>query len=256
MPWIVVTGAIILLAGLGVAAWVAGRWLKSFSHYLYRKIGQYVPRLAYRRQAVFIAAGFASSALMLALFFAVAEETFLYREMDFADSIIIWLVRCFARPGLDTVMIAITNIGSVRFYGLFMPIILAGLAFFQRWREAASLAICLGGAAGLNYLLKNLFERARPDLFRVVEETGYSFPSGHAMVALCFYGMIVYLAGRSIASRCQRFGLYFLAAILVIAIGISRIYLGVHYPSDVLGGYVAGAMWLSFCIAALAWYGL
>lgn len=122
---------------------------------------------------------------------------------------------------------------------------------FAIWLAARLLQ---NGGAALNSLLKHLFVRTRPDLFRVVEATGYSFPSGHAMVSLCFYGMLAFFIVRNIKSLRWRLVIISLAVLLVVAIGISRIYLGVHYPTDVIAGYTAGAMWLFFRISLLAWW--
>ena len=106
----------------------------------------------------------------------------------------------------------------------------------------------------LSFLLKILFHRTRPDLFRVVQETGYSFPSGHALATMCFYGMVAFLIMRIIDSWRGRLIVMTLAVVLSILIGISRIYLGVHYPTDVIAGYAAGSMWLAFCISLLMWW--
>jgi undecaprenyl-diphosphatase len=139
---------------------------------------------------------------------------------------------------------------------LLAPPVLAVLLYRGLRRESASVAVCLGGAAFLNWALKHFFVRARPDLFRVISETGYSFPSGHAMVSLCFYGMLAYVLGRRLAKRWQRLTLYALTGCLVMIIGFSRIYLGVHYPSDVAAGYIAGGTWLAFCVSLLWWWEL
>lgn len=191
---------------------------------------------------------------MLSLFIEITTDTFIDKNMDVFDYTITNLIRYFASPDLDRLMIYITNIGSTHFYGILVPISLFTLAFHHQWRQAFSLSLCLLGAGVLNYLLKYLFERSRPDALQLVVASGYSFPSGHAMGALCFYGMLAYLASRVIPKWRWRFVLFFLTTLLVTAIGISRIYLGVHYPSDVLGGYTAGATWLSFCISLLIWW--
>ena len=191
---------------------------------------------------------------MLSIFVEITTDTFINKNMDVFDYTITRFVRHFATPDLDRLMIYITNIGSANFYGILVPIILFTLAFHRHWHQAFSLLICLSGAGVLNYLLKSLFERSRPDILQLVAASGYSFPSGHAMGSLCFYGMLAYLASRNIPHWHWRFTLFASATILVIAIGISRIYLGVHYPSDVLGGYTAGATWLSFCISLLIWW--
>lgn len=198
--------------------------------------------------------GLGISACLLALFVDISTNTFVEKNMDVFDYTITNLVRYLATPNLDRLMIYITTIGSAHFYGTLAPLILCRLAFSHRWREASAFSICLIGAGALNYLLKYLFERSRPDVLQLVLASGYSFPSGHAMVSLCFYGMLTYLISRNIPHWHWRFILFIFTTILVIAIGISRIYLGVHYPSDILGGYTAGATWLSFCISLLLWW--
>ena len=115
---------------------------------------------------------------------------------------------------------------------------------------AANIAI----GALLNYILKQLIQRQRPDLLRLVEIGGYSFPSGHSMSSIIFYGFIAFLCIRYLKHRSK----YFLAVILglfVIMIGISRIYLGVHYASDVLGGFIFGSGWIILCIKLAERYG-
>lgn len=172
---------------------------------------------------------------------AITKNTIIDQNMTIFDYTVINLVRYFATPSLDQLMIYITTIGSAYFYGTLGPIILCKLAFSRQWRAASSLSLCLIGAGSLNFFLKYLFERSRPDALQLVAVSGYSFPSGHAMVSLCFYGMLTYLVSRNIPHWHWRFALFVFTTLLVTAIGISRIYLGVHYPSDILGGYTAGA---------------
>ncbi len=198
--------------------------------------------------------GLAVSGFLLALFAHLTQETIYHHEADLVDRAVIWLVRQFATPTADKAMIAVTALGSGAVYAAFAPLALGGLLWRGLRRESASLAVCLGGAALLNFLLKNLFERARPDMFKVISVTGYSFPSGHAMVSLCFYGMLAYILCRRFPRLGPQILVYCLTAALVTAIGFSRIYLGVHYPSDVLGGYIAGGTWLLFCVSLLWWW--
>jgi undecaprenyl-diphosphatase len=181
---------------------------------------------------------------------------YLQQETELIDRAVIWLVHTFATPAADKAMIVITALGSGVIYAVFAPLTLGWLLWLRRRREAVTLAVCLGGAATLNFLLKHLFERARPDLFKIITAAGYSFPSGHAMVSLCFYGMVAYLLCRRLRRLPAQIAGYSLAAVLVAIIGFSRIYLGVHYPSDVLGGYLAGGTWLAFCVSLLWWWKL
>jgi len=116
---------------------------------------------------------------------------------------------------------------------------------FYRLSLAATANIALG--ALFNEILKHLFLRARPDLTQLAKVSGYSFPSGHSMNSMIFYGFFVYIIIKSMKHRSK----YFIAGalgLLVFMIGISRIYLGVHYASDVLAGFIIGFAWLMLFI--------
>lgn len=250
--WGVVFGLIAGLSALAFVAWLSIRLLRAGINRL--PFLQSLWDIRQQHPMVFVLFGLAVSGILLAAFVRIAEETIYQQEADLIDNLIIWLVRYIATPGIDRAMTLITYAGSGVVYTVFAPVAVGLLLFRKHKREGAVLTICLGGAALLNYLLKHLFERARPDLYRVIAETGYSFPSGHAMVSFCFYGMAAYIAGRHIASAWKRRVLYVFAALLIGTIGFSRIYLGVHYPSDVVGGYIAGGTWLAFCTSFLWWW--
>ena len=103
----------------------------------------------------------------------------------------------------------------------------------------------------LNQLLKRILRRPRPTEFRIDEETGYSFPSGHSMVSMAFYGYLIYLIYRYIENKYIKWLLIVLLSILICLIGISRIYLGVHYTSDVLGGFLLSISYLVVYISLI-----
>lgn len=113
-------------------------------------------------------------------------------------------------------------------------------------REAISLLIVGAGGQAVVYGLKEIFHRARPEA--IFAHLGYSFPSGHAFAAVGLYGMFAYWLGRS-ASLNRRVAIWLGAALLILLIGFSRIYLCVHYASDVLAGFAAGLPWLWGCLA-------
>ena len=96
----------------------------------------------------------------------------------------------------------------------------------------------------LNILLKNIIQRPRPTEFRLIDETGYSFPSGHSMVSMAFYGFLIYLIYKYIKNEKLKWILIAILSILILFIGISRIYLGVHYTSDVIGGFLISISYL------------
>jgi undecaprenyl-diphosphatase len=252
LPW--------LLGGAATAAMLATAWLVWY-------LAGYMKRTGYLRRGLdglhaygrrwpgfYALTGVAVSGFLLAAFAHLSAETIFHNEADLFDHAVIWLVRRFASPAADKAMIIITVFGSGVIYAVFAPLAAGWALWLGRWREAASLAVCLGGAALLNFLLKHLFERARPEEFKIISAAGYSFPSGHAMVSLCFYGMVAFLICRHIQRLGRQMVLYGLTAALVSAIGLSRVYLGVHYPSDVLGGYFAGGTWLVWCVSLLWWW--
>ncbi len=96
----------------------------------------------------------------------------------------------------------------------------------------------------LNLVLKNILQRPRPNEFRMIDETGYSFPSGHSMISMAFYGFLIYLIYKYVKNYNVKVALIILLSFLITLIGISRIYLGVHYTSDVLAGFLVAISYL------------
>ena len=103
----------------------------------------------------------------------------------------------------------------------------------------------------LNQLLKRILQRPRPTEFRIIEETGYSFPSGHSMVSMAFYGYLIYLIYKYVENRYVKWISIVLLSVLICSIGVSRIYLGVHYTSDVLGGFLVSISYLILFISTV-----
>ena len=157
-------------------------------------------------------------------------------------------VHGFASPGLTKAMIAISFLGGD---GLTAAAILSVIAFLSlHWRrEALWMVVTILGALVLDLSLKYAFHRPRPVPFFVPVPYTYSFPSGHSLFSLCFYGVLAGLLTRRIRSGMLRVLIWTLAALLVAAIGLSRVYLGVHYPSDVIAGYLAASLWVSTLVA-------
>lgn len=123
------------------------------------------------------------------------------------------------------------------------------LALRRRWLLLASWAVTVPGGGLLNTLLKAIFQRPRPEFETpLLVERYWSFPSAHAMMSLVTYGMLAYLLLTFVKPHLARLGIALLVA-LVLLIGFSRLYLGVHYFSDVMGGYAAGLLWLAIIIS-------
>ncbi|UJF34126.1 phosphatase PAP2 family protein [Paenibacillus hexagrammi] len=123
--------------------------------------------------------------------------------------------------------------------------------FRHRW-ETLILFIGVLGTWGLNSLVKGWIERDRPAGTWLIEEEGFSFPSGHSMVSSLFYGLVGYLLWVNLRERWSgAWILPIVSMLLILGIGCSRVYLGVHYPSDVLAGFIAGGACLTGCILAV-----
>ena len=145
---------------------------------------------------------------------------------------------------------AMRMISMLGFEVLIFEIAIAFIVFAKlRWKRAALwLAIAMIGSVLLDLALKYAYHRARPEAFFGSPARYYSFPSGHALSSLCFYGVMAGLLSARARSVWLRVGIWVIAATLVAAIGLSRIYLGVHYPSDVLAGYLAATVWVGAVI--------
>lgn len=152
---------------------------------------------------------------------------------------------------LTSFFVGVTELGGGTFSVLFIGLVSAVLFFkWNSWQLAVwYLFTVAGGAGGLNQLFKFLFQRPRPTVEHLVIQGGYSFPSGHSMGSVIIYGALVFLIVRFSGNRRLKWLSFSLASMLILLIGLSRIYLGVHFPSDVIGGFSLGAAWLSGCIA-------
>lgn len=198
---------------------------------------------------------FLASILTLLLFAWLAEEVF-EGEASAFDTAVRSAIHAHANPALTIVMSAITHLGD--------PLTLAVLALFsfavfwhRGWkRGAAWIALTMAGALVLDNTLKLAFHRPRPVAFFGVSPRSYSFPSGHALGSFCFYATLAALIAHRMrdcqgrTNRLARVVLGITAAALIGIIGFSRIYLGVHYPTDVIAGYIAAAIWVSALVFA------
>lgn len=142
-------------------------------------------------------------------------------------------------------MLGITFLGTHHFL---IPANLILIAYFlfikkHRWYSIKIPVVALGGVT-LMFLLKMFFNRPRPLIPLLKEAAGLSFPSGHAMMSFSFYGLMIYLVWHNVANRWAKWILIALLLFLILLIGFSRIYLRVHYASDVMAGFCVGIIWL------------
>jgi undecaprenyl-diphosphatase len=186
----------------------------------------------------------ASAILFLTLFGWLAEEVF-EGELRQFDLYIRNFAHQFAAPPLTKIMQGFTELGSVGGLSILFGFAFACFLVARLRGPAVGLLVAMGGAMILNVTLKLAFHRARPEPYFGPMPSSYSFPSGHAMGSFVFYGFIAGVLCARIRSQLTRVMIWTASAMLVTAIGLSRIYLGVHYPTDVIAGYAAGAMWVS-----------
>jgi membrane-associated phospholipid phosphatase len=193
--------------------------------------------------------------IVLAVLFYELFDALRDKELGYFDSLVSSFVHELRSPVLTDMMLFITDLGDRT--GFMVVGFLLLIFFYFRYRSLIfpmQTGLVLIVAGGLNRWLKSLIERQRPEANSLLEETSLSFPSGHAMGSIAFYGFLIYLTWRLTPnSPLLRWMLSFLLLLLILLIGFSRVYLGVHYPSDVLAGYAAGGACLAIFIAIFSY---
>lgn len=142
---------------------------------------------------------------------------------------------------LTAILKIITNLAGASFLLAFSTIL---LIFSKQKKISLLVLINLISAFLINEITKSIFTRTRPVGIHLIDETGYSFPSGHSMVALSFYGFITYMLFKQTKNKYNKILLLTTFSIIIISIGFSRIYLGVHYLTDVIGGFLLSIIYL------------
>ena len=207
--------------------------------------GFYGAVLTYLSFAFFLALGAVWAFVLLA-------EEVLEGETQRLDEAVLTWVEGHRTDALDKVALEITALGN---FATLAVLVLAASLFLWLSRHRLSvglLMIAVAGGGVLNWLLKEQFDRPRPTVVEWgTEVVSPSFPSGHAMASAVAYATVAYLGGRLEPTRTLRWTTWAFAALLILAIGGSRVYLGVHYPSDVVAGFIAGLAWTAFAISGL-----
>lgn len=177
----------------------------------------------------------------LLLFGALAEEV--WEEEGFGwDASALRFFRGLASGTLDDLMLGLSDLGGLYGTVAAVAVVLSALLYRRRRADAVFFAAAISGAMLLNLIAKLAFHRARPNLWEPLEPAGgYSFPSGHAMSSMAIAAAVVVLAW----STRWRWPVIAAAVVLVAGIGLSRVYLGVHFPSDVLAGWSAALAWVA-----------
>lgn len=194
-----------------------------------------------------------STVLPLFLFIKLAED-YIRNELAVFDGEIYLILAQYISNDITLLMKFISDLGS----GWTLAVITIIIYFILWCKEKrvygdiilVNLLLC----TIFNNIFKIFFHRQRPEILRLVEASGYSFPSGHSMISISFYGLLIYLIYAKINNRILGYSTAIFLSCLIILIGISRIYLGVHYASDVLAGFSVGLAWVTVYIKIIEKY--
>ncbi|WP_339061450.1 phosphatase PAP2 family protein [Tepidibacillus marianensis] len=193
--------------------------------------------------------------LLFLLVFGLIAAYVSLNKIQWFDSPVIHYVQSFESPKITSIMEFFTWIGSTKVViSIIVLICILLFIFFKHRTELIFFVIVMLGSTLFNDGLKWLFHRQRPTLHRIIQEVGYSFPSGHSMAAFSLYATLSFLLWKHIRTQVGRGVMVLFAILMILAIGTSRIYLGVHYPSDVIGGYFASGVWFILCVTVYQWY--
>ena len=181
------------------------------------------------------------SIVLIALIIIVKSKDFLMIDTKFYN-----FISSFITNNMTTIFKTITALGSAKFLiGLSIILIL----IIKNSKISLYILLNLLLSSTLNSILKKIVIRPRPLEINLIKEKGYSFPSGHTMTSVAFYGFLIYLIYKYIKNKYLKYSLISLLTIVSLLIGLSRIYLGVHYLSDVIGGIIFGLIYLIIFIS-------
>lgn len=188
------------------------------------------------------------SSVLLILFIFLAIKISSTDGGIYFDQNIISSIHKNINPAIKNFMVVVSFLGSAKFYFIIGPFLIWFLVKRRHLIELYAILISLLGGYGLNEALKAFFGRHRPYEYFLVQQKGFSFPSGHAMITLCFYGMVAYLYLRNKKLNSKKVFIWLITIVFIGLTGFSRIYLGVHWPTDIIAGYSAGFIWIYICI--------
>ena len=186
-----------------------------------------------------------AAAIAALIFFGWLADEVLEGETRHFDEVTRAAVHQFASPVLTTIMRGLSFVGSTLALTIASIAVVVCLAMRKLGREAKLFALTMLGGALLNTILKLAFKRTRPvPFFNLSTPETYSFPSGHSLMSACFFGALAALLTARIKSRRLRIIIWIVATAMFLLIGLSRIYLGVHYTTDVIAGFAAALIWV------------
>jgi undecaprenyl-diphosphatase len=272
------TVALVLLAALAVAVFatvrafgryrepiatlVVAQWTRVVTSSRYAAVRARYPRLwtfiagRFARGeylGLHLTVGFAISVLALWLFGGVTEDVLHHDPLTAVDLELATVLRAHATSIGDRIGVAVSLVGSPPAMATLGVVVASVLAYRRWWITLAGWVAAFVGGGALNWVLKQVIRRSRPAGSEgFLHGTSFSFPSGHAMGSLIGYGMLAYLlVAFWPPARRHRSAITGVALVLILLIGLSRLYLGVHFLSDVIAGYAAGAVWLAVCVTGV-----
>jgi len=195
-----------------------------------------------RKQGIFLIGYLAILGIVAWLCTEVWEK----EVFSFDRSFLLWIHQ-FANSQLDRIFLFFTALGNPPTVVTIFIMTIAWLAMKRRYSDGIRFTIVCAGGVLIDRVMKLFFAKPRPELWhRLITETSFSFPSGHAVGSMVVYGFIAYILAKEMQQHKQY--IYAAASLLIIAIGLSRLYLGVHYPTDIIAGYGIGFLWLVTCL--------
>ena len=177
--------------------------------------------------------------LCLLLFSVILFNVCKYGVLDIDNNVYNFISKNIMNDTLSSILKCVTHLGGVAFI-----VLLGVLCFMFCKKNRWFITFDLVGCTVINQTIKHIVRRPRPNVLRLVEENGYSFPSGHSMISVAFYGLLIYFVYKNINNKYLKWTLISLLSLLILTIGFSRIYVGVHYFTDVVGGFFLALAYL------------
>lgn len=216
----------------------------------FRKVSNHVDTLL-GAVGIFLIGGFVVAFFGTLAFAELAEHVSSGATQAFDERVLLWIKNLRSQHA-DTLMLELTALGTGMVVLMISGIASLFLALNKHKYSALLLAVATIGGLALNSVLKIGFNRPRPEVVEWGTQVfSSSFPSGHAMSAAIVYSTVAYLAARLQTRLWSKLLTMFAAFLIIILICVSRLYLGVHYPSDVAAGVTIGLAWAGFCMATL-----
>ena len=177
--------------------------------------------------------------LCLLLFSVILFNVCKNGVLDIDNNVYNFISKNIMNDTLSSILKCVTHLGGVAFI-----VLLGVLCFMFCKKNRWFITFDLVGCTVINQTIKHIVKRPRPNVLRLVSESGYSFPSGHSMISVAFYGLVIYFVYKNINNKYLKWVLISLLSLLILTIGFSRIYVGVHYFTDVVGGFFLALAYL------------